>query len=303
MNGRLLVGLGMLGALALAATPAQALPGAGAKRLEETLARGATAMTESGFIASYTGFRIFCETYPDQCETDGKAAVVALDETKARDLVEVNSEVNGRIVPDRYGRDFDHWNLYSSFGHCNEYAIQKRKALIDRGWPAGSLALSVVHTRYDEGNILHLVLSVRTDKGDLVLDNLRSSIVPWNRTGYGFVMRQSTVHPKLWVRVVRPDEVRAMERIAAAKKVEPKPAVKAPVQAPIEAKPVEETPVVAVAAPAVEPATIEPDTDMTTVSSVPETAREKAAPVGASDAATPPTATVSEPANRSAPGA
>lgn len=291
MNGRLLVGLVVLGAAAMAAGPAQALPGAGAKRLEETLARGATAMTESGFTASYNGFRIFCESYPDQCEADGKAAVVALDEQKARDLVEVNSEVNGRIVPDRHGRDFDHWNLYTSYGHCNEYVIQKRKALIDRGWPAGALALSVVHTRYDEGNVLHLVLSVRTDKGDLVLDNLRSSIVPWNRTGYGFVMRQSTVHPKLWVRVVRPDEARAMERIAAAKRVEPKPAVKVPV----EAKPVVEAPVVAVAAPAVEPATVEADTDMTTVSSVPEGAREKAAPVVESDATAAPTATVQEP--------
>jgi predicted transglutaminase-like cysteine proteinase len=36
----------------------------------------------------------------------------------------------------------------------------------------------------------HAVLMVRTDAGDLVLDNKRSSILAWNDTGYLFVKRE-----------------------------------------------------------------------------------------------------------------
>lgn len=44
-----------------------------------------------------------------------------------------------------------------------------------------------------------MVVTVRTDQGDLVLDNLRSEIVAWRRTGYQFIMRQSGDNPQLWV--------------------------------------------------------------------------------------------------------
>jgi predicted transglutaminase-like cysteine proteinase len=184
--------------LFLGIAPAMALPGAGGSRLRD-LAHGGTTMGEGSFTAAHAAFSIFCETYPSQCLSDSKPGVVELDEQKKQDLIEVNNEVNGRIAPDVNGRDFDHWSLEANLGHCNEYAIQKRKALIDRGFPTGALSLTVAHTRFDEGNILHLVLTVRTDKGDLVLDNLRHDIVPWNRTGYGWVMRQSSIHPMLWV--------------------------------------------------------------------------------------------------------
>ena len=64
-----------------------------------------------------------------------------------------------------------------------------------RGWSAGSLALAVVKTSWGEG---HLVLTVRTDVGDLVLDSLRPAVLPWERTGYRWVMRQSERDPQYW---------------------------------------------------------------------------------------------------------
>lgn len=188
-----------LTALALTQT-ALALPSGGAGRLRD-LAQGATTIRDGAFATPTRGFTIFCANYADQCVLDGKDGKVVLDETRMRELAEVNDEVNRRILPDPVGRDFDNWSLYSWVGHCNEFAIQKRKELLDRGWPIQALSLAVVHTKYDQGDILHLVLSVRTDKGDLVLDNLRKTVVPWNKTGYGFVMRQSKIHPRLWVKV------------------------------------------------------------------------------------------------------
>ena len=63
-----------------------------------------------------------------------------------------------------------------------------------RGWPAAALALTVAKTPWGEG---HLVVTVRTDQGDLVLDNLRSSIVSWRSTGYDWIMRQSERNPQI----------------------------------------------------------------------------------------------------------
>ena len=38
-----------------------------------------------------------------------------------------------------------------------------------------------------------------TDKGDYVLDNQNEDILPWWKTGYRFVKRQSQSNPNVWV--------------------------------------------------------------------------------------------------------
>jgi len=45
----------------------------------------------------------------------------------------------------------------------------------------------------------HAVLTVVTDRGDLVLDNQAADILTWQETGYRFVKRQSQGDPNLWV--------------------------------------------------------------------------------------------------------
>ena len=47
----------------------------------------------------------------------------------------------------------------------------------------------------------HLVLTVRTDRGDLVLDNRRPNVVAWQLTGYVWTMRQSERNPRYWVEI------------------------------------------------------------------------------------------------------
>jgi predicted transglutaminase-like cysteine proteinase len=216
------IALAALAALALTET-AEALPSGGAGRLRD-LAQGATTIRDGAFATPTRGFTVFCQNYADQCVLDGKDGKVALDEARMRELAEVNDEVNRRILPDPVGRDFDNWSLYSWVGHCNEFAIQKRKELVDRGWPVSALSLAVVHTKYDQGDVLHLVLSVRTDQGDLVLDNLRKTVVPWNKTGYGFVMRQSKIHPRLWVKVEGAEPPTPAPAIVQAQALAPTPA-------------------------------------------------------------------------------
>ncbi|WP_164255819.1 transglutaminase-like cysteine peptidase, partial [Stenotrophomonas maltophilia] len=73
-------------------------------------------------------------------------------------------------------------------GNCNDYVLLKRKLLIEAGWPKSALSMTVVRTAEGEG---HLVLMVQTDRGDLILDNMREGILVWNRTGYEFIKRQA----------------------------------------------------------------------------------------------------------------
>jgi predicted transglutaminase-like cysteine proteinase len=45
----------------------------------------------------------------------------------------------------------------------------------------------------------HAVLTVKTDKGEFILDNQNADIVLWSDTGYRFVKRQSQQDPNVWV--------------------------------------------------------------------------------------------------------
>jgi predicted transglutaminase-like cysteine proteinase len=45
----------------------------------------------------------------------------------------------------------------------------------------------------------HAVLTVKTDKGEFILDNQRAEILLWSENGYHYVKRQSQSDPNLWV--------------------------------------------------------------------------------------------------------
>jgi predicted transglutaminase-like cysteine proteinase len=50
----------------------------------------------------------------------------------------------------------------------------------------------------DSKGQVHAVLMVRTSRGDLILDNARDAVLPWQQTGYRFVKRKGT-EGSLWV--------------------------------------------------------------------------------------------------------
>ena len=95
-------------------------------------------------------------------------------------------------------RGADQWQVAPAAGDCEDYALTKRHMLIRSGWPASSLRLAVARTPWGEG---HMVLVVRTSKGDLVLDNLTGSVRQWSKTGLRWEMIQSSRNPRNWFRV------------------------------------------------------------------------------------------------------
>ena len=82
-------------------------------------------------------------------------------------------------------------------GDCEDFAILKKRELVRRGWP-GSVLLITVARSGGEG---HTVLTVRTNQGDLILDNRTSAIKDWSRTPYRYFARQSQANGKNWERI------------------------------------------------------------------------------------------------------
>ena len=74
--------------------------------------------------------------------------------------------------------------------------VLKRRMLMQRGWPASALLITVVRDELGEG---HAVLTVRTTSGDLVMDNRLDDVVTWHALPYDFIKRQSSVNPMAWV--------------------------------------------------------------------------------------------------------
>jgi len=159
------------------------------------LPRVSRALPEGAFTLAPMAFVQFCLTSPAQCVDSGPTQV-ELSQERWQELMLVNAEVNARIEP-RLGVTTD-WRVDATVGDCNDFALQKRDELLRRGWPSAALLLAVVQTR---GGDYHLVLTIRSDRGDLVLDNLRPSIVAWDHAGYRWLKRQSSAQPRFWVRV------------------------------------------------------------------------------------------------------
>lgn len=149
------------------------------------------------------GYVDFCSRHPMQCEVVGGPERLDLSRELLDEIVAVNNAVNKSIKPiedrDHYGID-EYWTIpVDNAGDCEEYVIMKRDALIRRGLSSSTLLITIVkHLNIDAH---HAVLLLRTNRGDYVMDNLREEIVLWNAAQYKFIMRQSYVHPNLWVRL------------------------------------------------------------------------------------------------------
>ncbi len=168
----------------------------------------------------------FCQQNPAECERSGpKRVKMKLTLKRKADLRTVNDLVNRMIRPvsdmKLYGR-IEHWTYPAGKGDCEDYVLLKQRLLIERGWPASSLLITVVR---DENNEGHAILTARTSKGEYLLDNKHSKIMTWNDSPYTFVKRQSDRDPRVWVSLTRPGQ-RQIERTAVTRTN--------PIQAPTE---------------------------------------------------------------------
>jgi predicted transglutaminase-like cysteine proteinase len=82
------------------------------------------------------------------------------------------------------------------YGDCEDYVLLKRRMLMQLGWPREALLITVVRDHKGDG---HAVLTVRTNKGEMILDNQVADILLWADTGYRYIKRQSQSDPNIWI--------------------------------------------------------------------------------------------------------
>jgi predicted transglutaminase-like cysteine proteinase len=156
------------------------------------------------------GYLRFCSAFPDECKVGRMEETrIAANAEHMRELQEVNKHVNHTIAPatdlEIFG-ELERWTLPTDRGDCEDYALLKRHILMERGWPASALLMTVVRDEKGEG---HAVLTARTAKGDFILDNKTDEMRLWYKTPYAYVMRQSYIDPNVWLSLDASEEERS----------------------------------------------------------------------------------------------
>jgi predicted transglutaminase-like cysteine proteinase len=147
------------------------------------------------------GWVQFCEERPGECKTEAtEARDVQLTNVAFKELDRVNRYVNDHVKP---MTDLEHYGVVEKwaypedgYGDCEDYVLLKRRMLMQLGWPREALLITVVRDKKGDG---HAVLTVRSSKGEFILDNQEAEILPWSDTGYRYVKRQSQSDPNVWV--------------------------------------------------------------------------------------------------------
>lgn len=107
-------------------------------------------------------------------------------------LSDVNKNINKQI---RYKEDMElyrkpeFWTIANGFGDCEDYALTKRKILVqNHGFPANALPIATCWVENNGG--YHAVLVCRTTDADYVLDNRYTRVMKWSDMPYKFHLIQ-----------------------------------------------------------------------------------------------------------------
>jgi len=191
-NSISLAGGALRGAVALAALG-----------LGTLVASAGSTMVVGGLTSQPIGHYEYCKTNPQECairtrDTHPERMSEALWATISRINLAVNAHVKPMSDTDIYGKD-EVWTLpINGVGDCEDYVLEKQLELHKAGLSLGNLLITVVRKADGEG---HAVLTVRTDDGDFVLDNLSDDVREWRDTGYLFLKRQSEENTGRWVAI------------------------------------------------------------------------------------------------------
>lgn len=168
-----------------------------------TQASGAGAMITGGLTSQPIGHYEFCKRFASECSIRPRdSGPVIVTDALWNQISEVNKAVNAAVKPmsdyDVYGQD-EYWAYPEQFvGDCEDYVLEKRRQLNALGISLSNLLITVLRKPDGEG---HAVLTVRTNRGDFILDNLNDELRAWNETGYQFLKRQAANHTGRWVTI------------------------------------------------------------------------------------------------------
>ncbi|WP_427023330.1 transglutaminase-like cysteine peptidase [Aureimonas ureilytica] len=166
-----------------------------------SLSAAEAAMVTRGPTSQPVGHFDFCKSYPAECSRNDEVRTVKMTDRVWSTIVEINAVVNNGITArtdqEIYGVP-EKWAYPTTEGDCEDFALLKQYMLEREGFPRSALLLTVVRQRNGEG---HAVLTVRTDRGDMVLDNLDQRVLDWTLTPYQYLKRQSEQDSSKWVSI------------------------------------------------------------------------------------------------------
>ena len=159
-------------------------------------------MVTGGLTSQPIGHYEFCKANPAECAIRTRdTGPERMSGALWKEIVAVNIAVNAAVKPmndfDVYGKD-EVWAYPNGAGDCEDYVLEKRRDLMREGVALSNLLITVVRKPDGEG---HAVLTVRTSKGDFILDNLTDSVRQWDMTGYRYLKRQASDHTGHWVTI------------------------------------------------------------------------------------------------------
>lgn len=147
------------------------------------------------------GHNQFCRKYVNECRRKSSSAPAKLTRHLWKRVQDINNDVNLAVRPltdhEIWGVQ-EHWSYPGSVGDCEDYVLEKQRLLMQAGVSPGNLLITVVRQRNGDG---HAVLTLRTDIGDFILDNLEPRVLPWKKTSYTYLKRQSSRHSGKWVSI------------------------------------------------------------------------------------------------------
>lgn len=156
------------------------------------------------------GHAEFCAKHRSECGVNTNVvAAEHLTDARWQELLNINTTVNTNVVAvsdEQLYKVSEYWTYPNGYGDCEDFALEKRRELMARGWPASTLLMTVVREHDGAG---HAVLMVRTDRGDLILDNQDALVKLWKDTPYQYLKRQSQTNSAQWVdiRDSRPNQI------------------------------------------------------------------------------------------------
>ncbi len=185
--------------------------------LRVSAAHAGTSMITGKYTSQPIGHAEFCKDNVEKCKKNPVPKEVFHGDDMTL-LQKVTVGVNHDVLP---MTDFDIWGAEEKWsypimkdgelvGDCEDTVLLKRFLLFKAGIPAQYLLITVVRKQDGEG---HAVLTIRTSRGDFILDNLTDEVVRWDHTNYRFIKRQSIKNSGKWVRIVsQPDAFTASVR-------------------------------------------------------------------------------------------
>ena len=159
-------------------------------------------MQTLGTTSQPIGHYNFCKTHHRECSyRSASSSPMVMTRQAWEAMVEVNTTVNRSIIPltdqELFGVE-EYWAYPVKAGDCEDYVLLKQKKLLQLGFKPSDLLITIVAQSDGSG---HAVLTVTTDEGDFILDNMNDDIRLWSDTDYTFLKRQSSRNTGQWTKI------------------------------------------------------------------------------------------------------